>query len=120
MGKKTPDAIIDAQLAVIGDAATEMYLLAAEPADRAAAVAGALATVANPTIGAPANGDTDGRKRTVAAVTDVAVAVSGTANHVALADGAQLLKVTTAPAQAVAAGGTVDIGAWPFEIGDDV
>lgn len=63
-----------------------------------------------------ANGDTSGRKMTISAKTGVPVTNSGTAQHVAICDDTNLLFVTTTAAQAVSAGGTVDIGPWKNEI----
>lgn len=65
-----------------------------------------------------ANGDTSGRKITVAAKSAVPVTTSGTATHVALVDTVNsILKfVTTTTSTAVAAGGTVDIGSFKDEI----
>lgn len=62
-----------------------------------------------------ANGDVSGRKMTISAKTGIAVATTGTGNHVAIDNGTDFI-VTTCPAQAVGAGGTVDLGAWKDEI----
>ncbi|WP_300537398.1 HK97 family phage prohead protease [Sphingosinicella sp.] len=60
------------------------------------------------------------RARGLAAKSDVAIAASGTATHVALLDaaGSRLLYVTTCPAQPLVAASTVSFGAWDIEIGD--
>ena len=65
-----------------------------------------------------ANGDTSGRKITVAAKSAVPVDVSGTVTHVCLLDVAnsKLLFVTTTSSQGVSSGGTVDFGSWKDEI----
>lgn len=63
------------------------------------------------TLGA---GDTSGRKMSVSAKAAVAVTTSGTGNHVVIDDGTNFF-VTTCPSTAVAAAGTVDMGAWQDE-----
>lgn len=63
-----------------------------------------------------ANGDTSGRKMTIAAKTGVSVTNTGSGQHVAICDPTNLLFVTTTATQAVSAGGTVDIGTWKNEI----
>lgn len=63
-----------------------------------------------------ANGDTSGRKVTVAAKSAVPIDSSGTAGFVALCDATRLLYVTTCTSQGLTAGGTVDIPAWKAEI----
>jgi hypothetical protein len=65
-----------------------------------------------------ANGDTSGRKITVAAKTGVPVSSSGTVTHVALVDTTNsILKfVTTTASTAVASGGTCDVGTFKDEI----
>jgi hypothetical protein len=96
-----------------------MILVNAEPADRAAAIAGALATITM------ASGDftlSDGsvsgdRKITVASKTGQSVSASGTYNHLCLVSATDLLVVTTAAAsKSLNNGDTVDVVAWDFEI----
>lgn len=67
-----------------------------------------------------ANGDTNGRKVTVAAKTAVPIDSSGTATYIALtkSGGSVLLYVTTCTSQVLTAGGTVDFPAWDIEIAD--
>ena len=66
------------------------------------------------------NGDTNGRKVTVAAKSGVTIDSSGTATHIALtkSSGSVLLYVTTCTSQVLTAGGTVDFPAWDIEIAD--
>lgn len=64
-----------------------------------------------------ANGDTSGRKSTVAQKTGVSITASGTATHVALDDGTDWV-ATTCTSQALTSGGTVTIPAWKREIAD--
>ena len=67
-----------------------------------------------------ANGDTNGRKVTVAAKSGVTIDTSGTATYIALtkSSGSVLLYVTTCTSQVLTAGGTVDFPAWDVEIAD--
>jgi hypothetical protein len=67
-----------------------------------------------------ANGDTSGRKVTVAAKSSVTVDTSGTATHIALVrtTDSSLRYVTTCTSQALTAGNTVNIPAWDIEIAD--
>jgi hypothetical protein len=62
-----------------------------------------------------AAGDTSGRKSTVAQKTNVSIATSGTATHVAIDDGIDYI-VTTCTSQALTSGGTVTIPTWKKEI----
>lgn len=66
------------------------------------------------------NGDTSGRKVTVAAKSAVDVDVTGDATHVALVKTGDttLRYVTTCPTVALDAAGTVNFGAWDIEIPD--
>lgn len=67
-----------------------------------------------------ANGDTSGRKVTVAAKSAVDIDVTGDATHVALVKTGDttLRYVTTCPTAALDAAGTVNFGAWDIEIAD--
>ena len=118
MAKKCADSVLDAALDKIGDA-TSMIALAAEPADRSAALSGALATATM--AGGDytnANGDTNGRKVTVAQKSGVTVSATGTATHIALIDGSELLYVTTCTSQALTSGNTMTFPAWDVEVAD--
>lgn len=66
-----------------------------------------------------ANGDTSGRKCTVAQQTGMLITTSGTATHVAIDDGTDWV-VTTCTSQALTANGTntVTVPAWKLEIAD--
>jgi hypothetical protein len=122
MPKFASNDVLDAGLGVAGTA-TRMVALNGQPASFAAATAGRL-TEASLTGGdfAIAAGDISGRKLTIAAKAGLAVIAAGTADHIALLDdvGARLLYVTTCPAQALVAGGTVSIAGWSIEIGAPV
>lgn len=96
----------------------------AQPANRAAAVSGGanhLASVALATGGGDltiADGDTDGRKLTVAEKADIAVTVSGDATHVTIVDDTNLLLITTTATVALSDTGTVTVQTWNWTIRD--
>lgn len=80
----------------------------------------AQATVASGDFTGPADGDTNGRKLTVAAKTTGAAVAQGTGTHVALVDGAnsKLLFVTTIPGgsqQTVYVGNTVNLPSFKVD-----
>jgi len=122
MAKFASDTVMDAALGVV-DNATRLVVTSAQPANFAGIAAVALADVTM-TAGAGngdytlANGDTSGRKLTVAAQSAVPIDSSGTATHVCLDDGTTLLYCTTCTSQALTAAGTVDVPAWDIEIAD--
>jgi|SRR3990167_5705504 len=65
-----------------------------------------------------ANGDTSGRKVTVAAKSSVPVDTTGTGTYIALtkSTGTLLYYVTTCTSQSLTAGNTVNFPAWDIEI----
>lgn len=120
MAKSVHNDVLDAALNIIKNNANLMTACSAEPTTRTEAVttyalADAVMSGTDFTVG---EGDTNGRKVTVAAQAGEAVDTTGTANHVALVDGTRLLYVTTATAQALTSGNTVDFSAWDIEIAD--
>ncbi len=120
MAKSVHDDVLDGAFDVL-DQANLMIACSAEPTTRAEAVTTyALADVAMTvdTDYTKANGDTSGRKVTVAAKSSVLVDTTGTATHVALVDGTRLLYVTTCTSQALTSGNTVSFPAWDVEIAD--
>lgn len=122
MAKSVHDDVLDGAFDVL-DQANLMTACSAEPTTRTLAVTTyALADVAMTvdTDYTKANGDTSGRKVTVAAKSSVLIDASGTATHVALCDATRLLYVTTCTSQALTANGsnTVNFPAWDVEIAD--
>ena len=118
MAKAADDTVLDGLLNII-DNATRMVVCSGQPANFAGIAAVALADVVM--AGGDftdANGDTNGRKVTVAAKSGVTIDTTGTATHVTLDDGATLLFVTTCNSQALTAAGTVNIPAWDAEVAD--
>lgn len=118
MAKFTDDSVLDAALDKIATA-TRMVVTSAQPANFAGIAAVALADVAvDAGDFVKANGDTSGRKVTVAAQNGIPVDASGSATHVCLDDGTTLLHVTTVAAQALTSGNTVNVGAFDVEFAD--
>lgn len=119
MAKKVDNTVLDGAFAIV-DNAIRMAVCSSEPANYAAIAAATLAqaTVSGADFTA-ADGDTSGRKVTVAAKTAISITSSGTATHVVLHDNSSvLLYATTCTSQALVSGGTVDIGSWKIEIAD--
>lgn len=121
MAKACSDAYMDAMLALIDDADT-LTVCSAQPANVAGIAAVTLASVAlTPGAGngdfTLANGDTNGRKLTVAQQAAIAITASGDATHVVIDDGTNLY-VTTCTSQTLTSGGTVTVPAWDIEVAD--
>lgn len=121
MAKQAPDATIDSMFDYI-DQCNIMHVCSAEPANYAGIAAVSLADVAltPDTDFTKANGDTSGRKVTVAAKSGVTVDNSGTATHIAIARSTDstLRYVTTCTSQVLTAGNTVNVPAWKIEVAD--
>ena len=119
MAKFVADAVLDALLDKIATG-TILTVCSAQPANRTEAVT--THKLADVVIDAgdfsKANGDTNGRKVTVAQQADVPVDSSGTATHIAICDGTDLLLVTTCTSQVLTAGNTVTIPAFDDEVAD--
>lgn len=118
MGKAASDGFIDGGLDAI-DGSTALNVCTAEPTS--VAECDSLSLIPAHTLAggdfAKANGDTSGRKLTVAAQNSLSIDASGTATHVAINDGVDFY-VTTCTSQALTSGGTVSVGAWDIEIAD--
>ena len=120
MAKSVHDSVLDGAFLTLDDG-NVMTACNAEPTTRTQAVTTfMLASVAmTPTTDyTKANGDVSGRKCTMAAKSGVSVTNSGTATHVAICDGTNLLYVTTCTSQALTSGNTVNFPAWKVEIAD--
>lgn len=119
MSKWVSDTVLDAALDKIATA-TIQTVCTSQPATRTEAVttyALADVVVASGDF-TKADGTTNGRKVTVASKSGVNVDASGTATHVALCDGTNLLYVTTCTNQALTSGNTMTFGSWAVEFGD--
>lgn len=121
MPKSVIDAAMDALLNYISSNSAQIHLCSAQPTTRTEAV-----TTYNLASGALlagqftlANGDVSGRKHTIAAQTGLSITASGTANHIAITSGTELLMVTEiSPTQALTSGGTADTSAFDHEVAD--
>lgn len=119
MAKATPDAILDAMADAIIAAATQLIVCSGQPANFAGISAVALADVAIDSGDfTKGNGDTSGRKVTIAQQSNIDIDASGTATHVVLASADTLLYVTTCTSQSLTSGGTVTVPAWDIETAD--
>jgi hypothetical protein len=116
MAKFADNSVIDAALNKVATA-TRQGVTSSQPANFAAIAAALLASVTmaggDYTV---ANGDTSGRKVTMAAKSGVSITATGTATHITLDDATTLLYVTTCTSQALTSGNTVNIPAWKIEI----
>lgn len=123
MAKYANDDVMDAALDEIATG-TILTVCSAQPTTRTEAVttyklADVTLTTGDGngdfTIG---NGDTNGRKISIAEQADIPVDSSGTATHVAICDGSRLLLVTTCTSQALTSGNTVTVPTFDDEISD--
>lgn len=118
MGKAIPDTKLDAMLAEVEG--TNIHVCSAEPTTYTEAVT--TFNLATDTAGTytKAAGSPDGRQNTQAGTTGTSITATGTANHVAITTttGSVLELVTTATAQALTSGGTVDIGSFVHTLRD--
>lgn len=122
MGKFAPDALLDLPADYV-DQSDLQTVCSAQPTTYAEATATfKLADVAMTpdTDYTKANGDTSGRKVTMAAKSAVPIDTSGTATHLALVRSADssLRFVTTCTNQSLTAGNQLNIPAWDIETGD--
>lgn len=120
MGKVATDGIIDGGLDKIATC-VNLTVCAGQPISFADITTKKLATVVvNGADFTKANGDTSGRKVTVASQSSVSITATGTADHVVIDDGVSEYEVTTATSQALTSGGTVTTAAFDIEIADPV
>jgi hypothetical protein len=120
MAKFAADSVLDALLDKVATSTT-LTVCSAQPTTRTEAVT--TYKLADVVIDSgdftKANGDTSGRKVTIGAQSDIDVDASGTASHVALCDGTDLLYVTTlTTTQVLTSGNTVTVPAWDIEVSD--
>lgn len=115
------DRVLDLGLNVLDTETTILHICSSQPADFSGIAAVTLGNKASPSVGAPADGVTNGRRVTVAAITDGSVTGNGTATHWALADasGSRLLAANTLSAsQAVTSGNVFTLAAFDITIPD--
>ena len=123
MAKSVHNDILDAALNHIKSNATKLCVCNSQPTTYAQATASyklASVVISSADFGAPADGDSSGRKIQVNAQSSVSIDSTGTAAHVALVKvaGSVLLYVTTTTATGLTGGGKVNVAAWDVEIAD--
>lgn len=121
MAKTLSDAVLDGSLDLA--AGDQISVCSAQPLTYAEAVTTYKLAISTAVAGGDfvnADGDTSGRKMTVAEQTAVTIDSTGTALFVAITNlsGTLLKVVTTCTSQALTAAGTVDIGTFKLEIAD--
>lgn len=121
MAKSATDAVLDGTLDIIASG-TLLTVCNAEPTTytEAATTYKLADVVLDAGDFSKANGDTNGRKVTIAQQAAVPIDTSGTATHVAISttSGSLLRVVTTCTSQALTSGGTVTVPAFDYEISD--
>lgn len=119
MAKWSSDSVLDALLDKVATG-TILTVCSAQPTSRSEAVTTyALADVSlSGGDYTKADGDVSGRKVTIAQQDDIPVDNNGTATHVAVCDGSNLLYVTTCTSQVLTAGNTVTVPNWDIEVAD--
>lgn len=117
MAKWANTSVLDALLDKVGTA-TRLVVTTEQPADRAAALSTAIATTTLSSAFTKSAGSPNGRKTTIAQQANIPVTASGTATHVCLIDGTDLLYVTTVTSQPLTSGNTVTIPAWTITVAD--
>lgn len=122
MAKAAHDDVLDGLLNILKNNATRLTVCSAQPTTYAEG--NATYALADVTIDSSdftnANGDTNGRKTTVAQQASVPVDATGTATHIALLDvtNSKLLYVTTCTSQGLTSGNSVTVPAWDVEVAD--
>lgn len=114
------DAAYDAALAWVRTNGTRLDICSAEPSTYAAATSTNTLGNASVSIGAPTNGDIDGRKVVVPAISGASVTGTGTATHWAITNGSDTLVATGAlsASQAVTSGNTFSLDAFDIGVRD--
>jgi len=119
MSKFASDAVLDSLLDKVATG-TILTVCSAQPTSRTEAVT--TYKLADVVVDSgdftKADGDVSGRKVTIGQQTDVPVDSNGTATHVAICDGSNLLYVTTCTSQVLTSGNTVTVPAWKIEVSD--
>jgi hypothetical protein len=116
MAKWANTSVLDTLLDKVATG-NQIIVTTSQPADRTAALAASLAsTTLIPGDFTKAAGSPSGRQVTVAQKANISVSASGTATHVCIVDGTNLLYVTTVTSQALTSGNTVTIPAWKITV----
>lgn len=126
MAKACHDDVLDALLLYVADNTKRITVCSQQPTTYTEAITTYKLADVDTTEGtgggdfSVANGDTSGRKLTVAQQSDIPVDSTGSATHIALVDvdNSKLLYVTTCTAQTITSGNTVTIPAFDIEVAD--
>lgn len=127
MGKLVPDAIIDGMLDTIADGVDRVDICADTPTNYSTATTSGTYSLGNVAVTAGdgngdwtiADGDSSGRKLTLAQQTGVSVGATDTATHIAGTDGTSVFYfATTCTSQVVTSGNTATINTFDIEVSD--
>lgn len=121
MSKFASDSVLDALLDKVATG-TILTVCSTQPTNRTEAVT--TYKLADVVIDSgdfsKADGSPNGRVLTVAQQNNVPVDGSGTAQHVAICDGSNLLYVTTVTSQVLTSGNSLTIPAWTITVADPI
>ena len=114
------DEVFDQGLDYATTNGTRIDICSSEPATYAAVSGVSLGNKTGATTGATTDGDVNGRKVVVSAITDGSVTGTGTASHWALTDGSSILVATgsLSATQSVTSGNTFTLAAFDIAIAD--
>lgn len=116
------DRVFDNGLTVLDTEANRVDICSQEPTTYAQATSTyTLGNTTSISISAPTNGDTSGRKVTLAAITGASVSGTGTATHYAISDTSNTRLLVTgslSASQAVTSGNTFSLNAVDIELND--
>lgn len=121
MAKYANNTVLDALLDAVKDGSILMIFNTSQPADRAAALSTALASVpVNSVDFSIGDAAPNGRQLTIASKSGITVVADGNVTHVSLVSGTELLYVTTAPIKNLTAGDSILSQAWSIRVADPV
>lgn len=122
MGKWINDTSLDASLNHTADNGSQLDVTSdsSTPTDLSNSLAStSLTTGTSGSDYSISNGDTSGRKLTIAQQSDITISASGTARHIVISDGAgTLYLVTTCTEQSLTSGKLVTVPSFDREIQD--
>ena len=124
MSKWQTDDMLDAALNYVADNASQMDVVddSGTPTDLSGSLASHTMTTGDGNGDYTVqDGDTNGRRLTVAQQADISVTATGTARHIVLSDGGSpptLYLVTTCTEQSLTSGNTVTVPTFDDEIAD--
>lgn len=118
MTKFASDSVLDALLDKVATG-TILTVCSTQPTTRTEAVTTyKLADVVIDSGDFTKSDATSGRKVTISQQDNISIDTTGTAAHVAICDGSNLLYVTTVTSQVLTSGNTLTIPAWTISVSD--